>query len=48
MRKVDKMSARLSFSLKYCRAVAKYAVKPLIFMYFKAMCIFLGSTNVLI
>ena len=48
MRKFDKMSARPSFSPKYCRAVAKNAIKPLIFMYHKAMSIFLGSTNVLI
>ena len=48
MRKFDKVSARLSFSPKYRRAVAKNAIKPLIFMYLEAMSIFLGSTNVLI
>ena len=46
MRKFDKVSARLSFSPKYRRAVAENAIKPLIFMYLEA--IFLGSTNVLI
>ena len=48
MRKFDKVSARLSFSPKYRRAVAENAIKPLIFMYNEAMSIFLGSTNVLI
>ena len=48
MRKLDKMSARPSFSPKHCRAVAENAIKPLIFMYHEAMSIFLGSTNVLI
>ena len=48
MRKFDKVSARLSFSPKYHRAVAENAIKPLIFMYNEAMSIFLGSTNVLI
>ena len=43
MRKFDKMSARLSFSPKYCRAVAGNAIKPLLFMYHEAMNIFLGS-----
>ena len=28
MRKCDKMSPRLSFSLKYCRAVAENSIKP--------------------
>ena len=37
------MSARLSFSAKYCGAVAENAIKPLIFMYHEAMSIFLGS-----
>ena len=32
MRKFDKVSARLSFSAKYCRAVAENTIKPLIFM----------------
>ena len=48
MRKFDKVSARPSFSPKYCRAVAKNAIKPLIFMYHETMSIFLGSTSVLI
>ena len=49
MRKFDKVSAGLSFSPKYRRAVvAENAIKPLIFMYLEAMSIFLGSTNVLI
>ena len=48
MRKFGKMCARLSFSSKYCRAVAENAIKPLIFMYLEATSIFLGSTNVLI
>ena len=39
---------RLGFSPKYCRAVAESAIKHLIFMYYEAMSIFLGSTNVLI
>ena len=43
MRKFDKVSARLSFSPKYCRAVAENAIKPLVFMYHEAMSIFLGS-----
>ena len=47
MRKFDKVSARLSFSSKYCRAVAERAIKPLIFMYHEAMSIFLGSRYVL-
>ena len=48
MRKFNKVSARLSFSPKYCRPVAENAIKPLIFMYHEGMSIFLGSTNVLI
>ena len=48
MRRFDKVSAMLSFSPKYRRAVAENAIKPLIFMYLEAMSIFLGSTNVLI
>ena len=48
MRKFDKVSARLSFSPKYCGAVDKNAIKPLIFMYHEAMSIYFGSTNVLI
>ena len=47
MRKLEKVSARLSFSPKYRRAVAENAIKPLIFMYHEAVSIFLGSTNVL-
>ena len=43
MRKFDKVSARQSISLKYCRAVAENALKPLIFMYHEAMSIFLGK-----
>ena len=48
MRKLDKVSGRLSFSPKYRRAVAENAIKPLIFMYQEAVSIFLGSANVLI
>ena len=39
MRKFDKVSASLSFSSKYCRAVAENAIKPLIFMYHEAVSI---------
>ena len=39
MRKFDKVSARMSFSSKYCREVAENAMKPLIFMYHEAMSI---------
>ena len=46
MRKFDKMSARLSFSPNYCRAVAENAIKSLVLMYHEAMSIFLGSKNV--
>ena len=42
MRKLDKVSAGLSFSPKYRRAVAENAIK------YEAMSIFLGSTNVII
>ena len=48
MRKLEEVSARLSFSPKYRRAVAENAIKPLIFMYHEAVSIFLGSTNDLI
>ena len=48
MRKFDKVSARVSFSPKHCRAVAENAIKPLIFMYLEGISIFLRSTNVLI
>ena len=48
MRKLDKVSARLSFSPKYCRAVAKDAIKPLVVMYHEAVSIISwGSKNVL-
>ena len=47
MRKFDKVSARLNFSPRCCRAVAKNAIKPLVFMYCEPMSIFLGSKNVL-
>ena len=47
MRKYDKVSARLSFSPKYCRAVAENSIKPLVFMYHEVMSIVLGSKNVL-
>ena len=43
MRKFDKVSARLSFSPQYCRAVAENAMTPLVFMYHEGMTIFLGS-----
>ena len=47
MRTFDNVSARLSFSPKYCRAVAEDAIKPLVFTYQEAMSIFLRSKNVL-
>ena len=47
MRKFDKVSARLSFSPKYCRVVAENAIKLVVFMYHEAMSIFLGSKNAL-
>ena len=47
MRIFDKMSARLSFQPKYCRADAEKAMKHLLFMYHEAMSIFLGSKDVL-
>ena len=47
MRKCDKVSARLSFSPKYCRAVAKNPIKPLVFKYHEAISIFLESKHVL-
>ena len=34
--------ASLSFSQKYCRAIAENAIRPLIFMYHEAMSICLG------
>ena len=43
----DKVRARLSFSPRYCRAVAENTVKSSAFMYHKAMSIFLASNNVL-
>ena len=45
-RKFDKVSAWLSFSPKYCRAVVENAIKPLFFMYHEARSISLGSKNV--
>ena len=45
MRTFDKVSARLSFSPRYCRAVAENAIKPRVFIYHEAMSIFLGSRN---
>ena len=47
MRKFDKVSARLSCSLRYRNAVAENAIKPLVFIYHGAMSIFLGSKNAL-
>ena len=47
MRKFDKISARLSFSSKYFRALAENAINPLVFMYHEAMSIFLRSKNAL-
>ena len=48
MRKFDQqVSARLSFSPKYCRAVAINALKSFVFMYHEAVTLFLGSKNVL-
>ena len=41
--KFDKVSARLSFSPKYCRPSDESVIKPLVFMYHEAMSIFLGS-----
>ena len=47
MRKSDKVSARPSFSPKYCyRAVAENAIKPFVVMYHEAMSIILGSEKV--
>ena len=46
MRKLDKVSARLSFSQKYCSTVAEKVMKPLVFMYHEANSIFLKSKNV--
>ena len=43
IRKFDKVSARLSFSPRSCRAVAEDAIKPLVFIYHEAMSTFLGS-----
>ena len=37
------MNARLNFSPRYCRAVAKDVIKLLVFMHNEAMSIFLGS-----
>ena len=46
MRKFGKVSARQSFSPKYCMVVAENAIKPLV-LYHEAMNMFLGSKNVL-
>ena len=46
MRKFDKVSARLSFSLKYGRVVAENATKPLVSMCHEDISIFFGSTTV--
>ena len=46
MRKFDKVSARLSFSPTYCRAVAENAIKPSVFMCHEARNRFSGSKNV--
>ena len=43
MRKFDKVSAKLSFSAKYCSGVTENAIKPLVFKYHEAMSMFLGS-----
>ena len=40
MRKLDEMSATLSFSEKYCSTVAEKAMKTLVFMYHEAMSTF--------
>ena len=40
MRISDKVTARLSFSPKYGRAVAENAIKPFVFMNHEAMGIF--------
>ena len=47
MRKFGRLSVRLSFLLKHCRAVAEKAIKPFVFMYHEASSISLGSKNVL-
>ena len=47
MTKFDRVSARLSFSPKYCKAVAENAIQPLVFTHQEPMSIFLGSKNVL-
>ena len=47
MRKFDKVSARLTFSPKYSRAVAENAIQPLVFMYQEPMSKLLGSKKVL-
>ena len=46
-RKVDKVSARPSFSTKYCRALAENVTKPSFYMYHEARSIFLGPKFVL-
>ena len=47
MRKFVKMSAKLSYSQKYRTAVAQNAINSVVFMYHKAMNIFLGSKTFL-
>ena len=42
MRKLGKVSARLSFSLKYCREVAGNAIKLFVSMYQETISIFWG------
>ena len=46
IRKSEKVSARLSFSPKYCKAVAENAIKPLIFIYHEAMSICLKMSYI--
>ena len=43
MGKFDKVSARLSFSPRSCRTVAKNSIKPLVFMYHEPMSFFGGG-----
>ena len=47
MRMFEKMSARLTLSLKYRRTQTENSIKRLVFMYHEAMSIFLGCKNVL-
>ena len=48
MRKFDKVSARVNFSPRYHSAVAKKAMKPLVFMYHEARNIFLCFSKLLV